>query len=105
MGKAGWYPDPSGGPGRRYFDGEDWGPPAPADKPARFTIHYGFGLLAVFSLLGTLIPGILMISSNAGTSSEGAGMFMGTGWLLWGGMWTLIWAAFAVQHTLRGRRR
>jgi hypothetical protein len=21
---AGWYPDPSGGPGQRYFDGHDW---------------------------------------------------------------------------------
>ena len=24
MPPAGWYPDPNGGPGRRYFDGIDW---------------------------------------------------------------------------------
>jgi hypothetical protein len=26
-------------------------------------------------------------------------------WLLWGGMWTLIWAAFAINHTLKERRK
>lgn len=30
---------------------------------------------------------------------------LGIAWLFWGGMWTVIWTAFAVQHTLRGRRR
>jgi hypothetical protein len=32
---AGWYPDPSGGPGQRYFDGHDWiGTPADlAERP------------------------------------------------------------------------
>ncbi|MGB3355874.1 MAG: hypothetical protein WBB00_24345 [Mycobacterium sp.] len=29
--------------------------------------------------------------------------FFGVGWLLWGGMWTIIWAAFAIHHTLRSR--
>ena len=42
-----------------------WGypqqPPSPA--PARFTIHYGFALLAFFSLLGTVIPTILMFAA------------------------------------------
>ena len=26
---AGWYPDPSGAPGSRYWDGHNWGPAAP----------------------------------------------------------------------------
>ena len=30
--------------------------------------------------------------------------FLGIAWLFWGGMWTLIWVAFAVQHTLKSRR-
>jgi Domain of unknown function (DUF4352)/Protein of unknown function (DUF2510) len=31
--QPGWYPDPSGAPGLRYWDGSLWGPPA-ADAPA-----------------------------------------------------------------------
>jgi TM2 domain-containing membrane protein YozV len=27
---AGWYPDPTGAPGHRYFDGQHWTPVAPA---------------------------------------------------------------------------
>lgn len=131
---AGWYPDPSGA-GQRYFDGIQWGPLAPpppshtnvpARSPAstpsgdrRFTIHYGFVLLAVFSLLGTLIPTAFWFFSAANvdtdpnaTQSEidaaagatGILSFFGIGWLIWGGMWTLIWTAFAIQHTLRSRR-
>jgi hypothetical protein len=29
----GWYPDPSGVPGQRYWDGQKWGPHAPAQQP------------------------------------------------------------------------
>ena|SRR6476659_1328847 len=92
----------------------------PANQPARFTIHYGFALLAIFSLLGTVIPTIFWFVA-AGSSSDtapgttqaeidgahAASGFMGLlglGWLLWGGMWTLIWAAFAINHTLKARR-
>jgi hypothetical protein len=52
---AGWYPDPGETGQQRYVDGIQWGPPAPPAPTAvgerRFTIHYGFVLLAVFSLL------------------------------------------------------
>ncbi len=30
---AGWYPDPSGGPGQRYFDGREWTIMAPPPPP------------------------------------------------------------------------
>jgi Na+/proline symporter len=72
-------------------------------------------LLAVFSLLGTLIPTLIMFVAagnvandpNAYDPSASAGI--GTGmailWMLWGGMWTLVWAAFAINHTLKERRR
>jgi hypothetical protein len=33
---TGWYPDPNGGPGQRYWDGQNWtivAPPAPAAPP------------------------------------------------------------------------
>ncbi|WP_264001451.1 DUF2510 domain-containing protein, partial [Mycolicibacterium gadium] len=37
---AGWYPDPAGGNGQRYWDGSTWGPvapgsPAPIPTPIR----------------------------------------------------------------------
>jgi TM2 domain-containing membrane protein YozV len=30
----GWYPDPSGGPGQRYWGGTEWLDPSPAPPPA-----------------------------------------------------------------------
>jgi hypothetical protein len=93
--------------------------PLPASQPARITIHYGFALLAIFSLLGTVIPTIFwfVAAGNAthttGTSqaeidgahaASGLMGVLGIGWLLWGGTWTLIWAAFAINHTLKARK-
>jgi len=129
---AGWYPDPDGGPHLRWFNGTQWtdqrqaptqqfaGPPPPvAISERRFTIHYGFVLLAVFSLLGTVIPSIFWFASAASvdtgagatqseidgaTAATGILSLFGVGWLLWGGMWTLVWTAFAIQHTLKSRR-
>jgi hypothetical protein len=82
-------------------------------QPARITIHYGFALLAFFSLLGTVIPTIVMFASSgsaddgtrAGHEMAGIGGGMAIMWLMWGGMWTLIWAAFAINHTLKERRK
>jgi hypothetical protein len=31
----GWYPDPSGAAGQRYWDGKNWGPVAPAAPAAK----------------------------------------------------------------------
>lgn len=119
----GWYPDPAGGLAVRWFNGTDWAyqyqaPPQqftpPPSAQRRFTIHYGFVVVAVISLLLTVVPSIFWFSAASGaandpndtqhvgtTFSAGMGLF----WLLWGGMWTLIWTAFAIHHTLRGRQR
>lgn len=107
----GWYPNPSGD-GKRYWDGDNWsrdiGVPAPAER--RLTIHYGFVVVAVFSLIGTLGPFAITLLAYHNAINEGSAdvasdiATTGTLWLLWGGMWTVIWAAFAVHHTLRGRR-
>lgn len=103
----GWYPNPSG-QGQTYWDGQQWGPSAPmAPAPAerRFTVHYGFALVAIISLLVTLFFGIPLLSQAGDPDTGGVASGMGALWMLWGGMWTLIWTAFAIQHTLRGRRR
>ncbi|WP_205878795.1 DUF2510 domain-containing protein [Mycobacterium camsae] len=126
---AGWYPDPDGSPNTRWFDGTEWTnrfqpPPAhfaatPPAEPGRVTIHYGFVLLAVFAFLGTAIPCFFWFGSaasvptdpnatqsdiDASNAASGVLSLFGFGWLLWGGMWTLIWAAFAINHTLKARR-
>lgn len=111
---AGWYPDPSGAPGQRYYDGVAWSdvavaaPTTAAPSPGRLTIHYGFALLALFALGGTVIPAYLLFAAasdytQSDPSTSGMGITMGVLWLVWGGMWTLIWAAFAIHHTLRSR--
>jgi hypothetical protein len=123
----GWYPDPGGGQDLRWFSGTDWThhyqatarqlapPPPPTER--RFTIHYGFVVVAVISLLVTLVPSIfwfVVAGSGAGDSSSdpdpaggtaGLGAGLAVLWMLWGGMWTAIWTAFAIHHTLRGRQR
>ncbi len=38
---AGWYPDPSGGPGQMYWDGQQWR--ADAAAPASVVAPYGGG--------------------------------------------------------------
>jgi len=106
----GWYPDPANPSIQRYWDGSTWGPTAPVatqpqGEPARFTIHYGFALLAFFSLVATLLFGIPLLSTASDPDTKGVGAGMGILWMLWGGMWTLIWTAFAVNHTLKSRRR
>ena len=107
----GWYPDPSNPSAQRYWDGAAWGPtaplaayPPPRAEPARFTIHYGFAVLAALSLIGTLFFGIPMLSTASDHGTGGVGAVVGILWMLWGGMWTLIWTAFAVNHTLKARR-
>ena len=121
----GWYPDPAGGPNSRWFNGTDWThhyhPPvqqfAPPPAERRFTIDYGLVVVAVISLLVTLVPSTFWfvaagsVTSEPSTERDGAGTAAGLGivmvvlGMLWGGMWTLIWTASAIHHTLRGRQR
>lgn len=102
---AGWYPDNAGA--TRYWDGTAWTAataPTPQADGRRFTIHYGFALLAVFSLLGTLGPVLLFAIGAAGDPDARGGVPIVFMWFLWGGFWTLIWSAFAINHTLKSRR-
>ncbi|WP_374198671.1 DUF2510 domain-containing protein [Mycobacterium sp. MYCO198283] len=81
---AGWYPDPYTGQ-QRWFDGTNWGPFAPPQSAppttnsgeSRFTIHYGFALLAIFALLGTVIPAMVMFSTASDPDTGGFGAVFG----------------------------
>ena len=50
MSAPGWYPDPSGAPTRRYWDGKQWAPPPP--PPRRNNTG---GKVLLFSLLGVVL--------------------------------------------------
>lgn len=111
--QPGWNPNPEGGSALRGFNGTDWthqyqptaqqfAPAPPAER--RFAIHYGFALVALFSLGATLLFGIPMIATAADKKTENVGAVIGLFWMLWGGMWTVVWTAFSIQHTLRGRQ-
>jgi hypothetical protein len=76
-------------------------PPQPPAETGRLTIHSGFALLALLSLFATLLSGIPLLG-NTGTDNVPT---LGILWMLWGGFWTLIWTACAINHTMKARRR
>ena len=103
---AGWYPDPSRTGQQRYFDGIQWGPLAPPAPPPerRFTVHYGFALIALLSLIITVVFALpLFMTARDPGHDSGAGLAIL--WLLWGGFWTLVWVAFAIHQTFRRPHR
>ena len=105
--QPGCCPDPAGGPTARWFNGTTWTEQhALPPEPARLTIHDGFALLAMFSLLDTLIIGIPMLVSRGSGTDEARSMaaLMAGLWLGWCGMSTLIWTAFAINNTIKIRR-
>lgn len=69
---SGWYPDPSGAPGQRYFDGTQWteqrmppAAPATVSAPAPAKRKNIIGIIAlVASIIGVIfacIPGALIV--------------------------------------------
>lgn len=72
----GWYPDPSGAGGTRYWDGNQWGPTAP--QPVKKRKVWPWIVLAVVVLFFggcAAIVGVVgsSISSNTSSSSAGKG--------------------------------
>jgi Protein of unknown function (DUF2510) len=71
----GWYPDPSGGPGQRYFDGKDWTEQyaeSPTPKPgpprwAQWSLIGGAGLLLL--LVVVVIAAIIAHPTSTTTRS------------------------------------
>ncbi len=58
---AGWYPDPAGGQGQKYWDGEQWLDSAPAKpkKPLSRMAKIGIGIAVAFValvIIGSLAP-------------------------------------------------
>src|SRR4051794_36448068 len=90
----GWYPDPSGEPGMRYWDGTWTDQRAPSLVPPppheavreRRKKHPAFAFLAWTSLIVTALVGLVMFSGSGDTVNP-----FGLLWLLWGGFWTVLW--------------
>lgn len=50
---SGWYPDPSGSGGQKYWDGQQWtGDPVLPSRPSGFSRKTGFLILGVVAALG-----------------------------------------------------
>src|SRR5215207_3694211 len=121
----GWYPDPSGAPEQRYFDGLDWteqGAPLPAQQPngpvdglplppPAYRLHSPAGV-AWAAALGTPAAGAIVVALNywkwgqksLAAAAIAAGLVT-TGvlfWLAWLAPETVPAAAFLVPQILGG---
>jgi Protein of unknown function (DUF2510)/Domain of unknown function (DUF4352) len=62
---AGWYPDPSGAPGQRYFDGQQWtshAPPPP--KQSHTGLWVGLSVLAAVVLFFGGCTALMVVGMN-----------------------------------------
>jgi Protein of unknown function (DUF2510) len=77
--QPGWYPDPSGGPGQRYFDGHEWSLSAPPPLPSGVVDNPGSGpnnaLHLALTLLtcGMWLPVWLVLAINDNRHLRAAG--------------------------------
>jgi hypothetical protein len=80
---SGWYPEPSGAPGQRYWDGQKWGPKAPVQQQPQVVIN------------------------NTNTVATPAPVYVKTGpnhalhlilTLLTCGMWLPVWIIVSIVH-------
>jgi hypothetical protein len=78
----GWYPDPQGGPGRRWWDGAHWSdqvvvPMAPPARRASWddlTIVFCVELVLAFG--GLFLAGILVMGANSCASDRCGDLYM-----------------------------
>ena len=93
----GWYPDPSGEPGLRYWDGT-WTDhrqpslvPPPPHEPVPKRRSHTPGVRLSRRDLPTCdgVPAIAMFNGHDSVNP------FAVLWLLWGGFWTVLWWLFA----------
>ena len=78
--QPGWYPDPSGGPGQRYFDGQQWTLHAPPPPPPT--------TIVINNNVGAPAPVLVTTGPNHGLHLVLT--------LLTCGMWLPIWLLVAI---------
>lgn len=82
----GWYPDPSGAPGQRYFNGRDWTehraaaplPPPPPQPPKKsklpIVLGVGAAVLVLLFIIGSISGGETSDTTAGTTSSASPGV-------------------------------
>jgi Protein of unknown function (DUF2510) len=65
----GWYPDPSGAPGQRYWDGQQW---MILDRFARSDLRVASVGLVLFALAAAFVGLLLPMGADGCTSDEQA---------------------------------
>jgi hypothetical protein len=83
----GWYPDPSGAPGQRYFDGRQWTYPAPPPAPPPSIV--------INNHVGARTPLVVSAGPNHALHLVLT--------LLTCGMWLPVWLIVAVASSPRTR--
>jgi len=66
---AGWYPDPSGAPGQRYWDGQQW---MALDRFARSDLRVLSVGLVLFALAAAVLGFLLQMGADGCTSDDQA---------------------------------
>jgi hypothetical protein len=93
---AGWYPNPSGAPGVRYFDGREWTPfhqpaPAPAPAPQQMPAGYPSGPVPAYP---TPMPTTVVVTGP--NHALHAVLTLLTFWACGG--WAWIWLIVAIGN-------
>jgi Protein of unknown function (DUF2510) len=66
---AGWYPDPSGAPGQRYWDGQQW---MALDRFARSDLRVLSVGLVLFALAAAFLGLLMQLGADGCTSDDPA---------------------------------
>lgn len=91
--QPGWYPDPDGIPGLRWFDGEQWTPnfsavpqsPSPAPLLTAAPKRSRNPLFVVLAALSGIPTTVFLLAFVNGGSHIAVFLF------LWSAMWTWVW--------------
>ncbi len=115
--QPGWYPDPSGGPGQRYFDGHQWTVAAPPAPPSQVLVVGGpnnaLHLALTFLTCGMWLPVWLIVTLVDNQRARAAGqprranptliaVLAVVGGLYLTGLASTNWRVFLVLVTLAG---
>ena len=86
-GPKGWFPDPNGRPGQRYFDGQQWTEhfaPAPPPPPTSVVVN---------NMIASPAPSVAVAVSAGRGTNHGLHLVLS---LLTCGMWLPVWLLIAI---------